>query len=173
MAKKKELKKEEEKRKKELKSSIEFEQSTKSTIITLVIVVVVFVLFYFLTDFILEKSRKLNYKEPKKEEAVIQYKELLYSQVFKQLGEYYVLFYDFKGEDAPYYNEIVKDETKKIYTVDLGNAFNKAIVSETTNKNAQRYLDLKVKDATLIKINNGKNVFYFEGSLLYIKENIK
>lgn len=173
MAKKKELLKEEKKRKQELKSSIEFEQSTKSTIITLVVVVVIFILFYFLTSIILEKSRKLNYKKPEVKEVNINYQELLYSQVFDQLGEYYVLFYDFKGNDAPYYNQLIKDESKKIYTVDLGNFFNKSIVSEQTNKNAQRSKDLKVKEATLMKINNGKNVFYFEGSLLYIADNIK
>lgn len=173
MAKKKEMKKLEEKRKKELKSTVEFEQSTKNTVITLLIVVVVFVLFYFLTDFILEKSRKLNYKEKEKVEAKIQYKEILYSQVFNQPGEYYVLFYDFNAEDAAYYNEISNDTTKKIYTVDLGNEFNKPIVSDVTNTNVQRYEDLKVKEATLLKINNGKNVFYFEGSLLYIKDNMK
>ena len=173
MAKKKELLKQEKKRKKELVDSIEFDQSTKSTIITLVVVVVIFILFYFLTDFILTKSRKLKYKAPEVKEAQIGYQELLYSQVFNQLGEYYVLFYDFKGNDAPYYNEIVKDKTKKIYTVDLGNFFNKEIVSDKTNKNVQQPKDLKVKEATLMKVNNGKNVFYFEGSLLYIKDNLK
>lgn len=173
MVKKKEILKQEKQRKQELKSSIEFEQSTKNTIITLLIVVAIFILFYFLTDLILTKSRKLNYKKPEVKEATIQYQELLYSQVFDQLGEYYVLFYDFKGNDAPFYNQIIKDERHKIYTVDLGSPFNKEIVSKTTNKNAQQSKDLKVKEATLMKINNGKNVFYFEGSLLYIQDNIK
>lgn len=173
MAKKKEILKQEKKRKKELRESIEMEQSTKSTVITLLVVVVVFLLFYFLTDLILNKARKLNYKEPEIKEAKIQYQEILYSQVFDQLGEYYVLFYDFNGSDAPFYNQIVKDDSKKIYTVDLGNFFNKEIVSDKTNKNAQQSKDLRVKEATLMKINNGKNVFYFEGSLLYIQDNIK
>jgi len=173
MAKKKDLIKQEKQRKKELKDSLEFEQSTKSTIITLIVVVVVFVLFYFITDIILNKSRKLNYVEPKEKEVNIQYQELLYTQVFDKAGEYYVLFYDFKGPDASYYNQIVTDNTKKIYTVDLGNPFNKEIVSKETNKNARQSKDLRVKEATLMKIRDGRNVFYFEGSLLYIKDNIK
>lgn len=174
MAKKKQIKKEEEKRKKELKQTLDFDQSIKSTIITLVIVVVVFILLYFVTDYILNKSRKLNYKEPTASNVEIQYTEILTSQVFKQKDiEYYVLFYDFKGNHKSYYDQIVTDTTKKIYTINIGSPFNKGIVSEETNKSVQRYEDLKVKEATLIKINNGKNVFYFEGSLLYIKDNIK
>ncbi len=174
MKKKKEIKKEEDRRKKELRESVEIEQSTKKTILTLLLVVAIFIMFYYITDLILNKSRKLNYKEPENKEAVIQYKELLANQVFKQKDiEYFVIFYDFKGNHAEYYNEIAKDTTKKIYTVDLSNPFNKYIVSEETNKFAQKAEDLKVKEATLIKIKNGKNVFYFEGSLLYIKENMK
>jgi hypothetical protein len=174
MAKKKQIKKEEEKRKKELRQIIDDDQSVRNTIITLVIVVVVFILFYFVTDYILNRSRKLNYKEPVASKVEIQYSEILASQVFKQKDiEYYVLFYDFEGNHKSYYNQIVADETKKIYKVNIGDPFNKNIVSEETNKNVQRYEDLKVKEATLIKINNGKNVFYFEGSLLYIKDNIK
>lgn len=174
MKKKKQIKKEEDKRKKELRQSIEVEQSTKGTILTLLVVAVVFVLFYFATELILEKSRKLNYKKPEIKEATIQYEEILSNQVFKQKeSEYYVLFYDFNGNHADYYNQIAKDETKKIYTVDLGNLFNKDIVSEETNDKVQKAEDLKVKEATLLKVKNGKNVFYFEGSLLYIKENIK
>ncbi len=174
MKKKKQLKKEEEKRKKELRQSVEVEQSVKKTILTLIIVILIFVLFYFITNIILEKSRKLNYKEPTKEEATIQYKDILASQVFKQKdSEYYVLFYDYSGSHAEYYNEIVNDETKKIYTVDLGNFFNKNIISEETNNNVQKHEDLKVKEATLIKIKDGKNIFYYEGSLLHIKEQIK
>jgi hypothetical protein len=174
MAKKKQIKKEEEKRKKELRQTLDSDQSVKNTIITLVIVVIVFVLFYFITDFILNKSRKLNYKEPTASTVEIQYSEILASQVFKQKEtEYYVLFYDFKGNHKSYYDQIATDTTKKIYKVNIGSPFNKGIVSEKTNKSVQRYEDLKVKEATLIKINNGKNVFYFEGSLLYIKDNIK
>lgn len=172
--KRKEIKKEEERKKRELRESVEIEQSTKKTILTLVLVVIVFLMFYYLTDFILNKSRKLNYKEPETVEATIQYKEILANQVFKQKDvEYFVIFYDFKGSHAEYYKQIASDETKKIYTVDLGNPFNKYIVSEETNKSVQKYEDLKVKEATLIKVRNGKNIFYFEGTLLYIKENMK
>ncbi len=122
----------------------------------------------------MNKSRKLNYKEPEKIEATIQYKEILSSQVFKQKeNEYYVLFYDFEGNDAAYYNEIPKNSKKTVYTINMRDPFNKGIESDNANKNVQRFEDLKVKEATLIKIQNGKNVFYYEGKLLYIKDNIK
>ncbi len=171
---KKQIKKEEDKRKKDLRKSLEYNQSIKNTIITLVIVVLFFVGFYLLTNYILNKSRKLNYKEPENKEATIQYKEILASQVFKQNDEeYYVLFYDFDGNDAAYYNQIVSTTELKLYTVNINNPFNKKILSKTTNKDAQRFEDLKVKEATLIKINKGKNIYYFEGNLLYIKENLK
>ena len=155
----------------------EYTQSTKSIIITLVVVLVVFALFYVLTLFINDSSRKLNTKEPEAVEPEIQYLEILGDSTFKMSpNEYYVLFYDFEGPEAVYYDYLVDKyaakENQYIYKVDLGNGFNTKFIAEKTNKKAKKAGDLKVKDATLIKIRKGKNVEYLEGSSQVIAEKL-
>lgn len=148
----------------------EYTQSTKTIIITLVVVLVVFLLFYLITVLINNNERKLNTKEPEKVEAEIGYVEILGDDTFTMIpDEYYVLFYDFEGPEAVYYdylvNQYLQKENEYIYKVDLGNGFNKKFVSEDkTNKKAKKAGDLKVKDGTLIKIRKGKNVEYIEGT---------
>ena len=116
-------------------------------------------------------------KEPTKEEAKIQYDEILASDTFKMNDdEYYVLFYDFDGPEAVYYDYLFSEYASKkdnhIYKVDLGNAFNKKYVSNETNIYANNINELKVKDATLIKISYGSNVSYVEGSSLIIAKEL-
>ena len=156
----------------------EYTQSTKSIIITLLAVAVVFGAFYLITVLINNNNRKLNTKEPEKVEAEIQYKEILGDDTFVMSPkEYYVLFYDFEGPEAVYYDYLfesyLSEEGKYIYKVDLGKGFNTKFVAEDkTNKKAKKASDLKVKDATLIKIKKGKNVEYTEGSSQIIAEKL-
>lgn len=154
--------------------SDQYSQSTKSMIITLVAVLVVFGLFYLMTVVINNKNRKLNTKEPSGDVS-IQYQEILGDDTFTMSPtEYYVLFYDFDGVDAGFYeylfNKYAATEGNYIYKVDLGNGFNKKFVSEETNDDADEAGELKVKEATLIKIKKGKNVDYTEGSKNDISE---
>lgn len=155
----------------------EYTQSTKSIIITLVVVLVVFALFYGLTLFINDSSRKLNTKEPEVVEPEIGYLEILGDNTFiMSPHEYYVLFYDFEGPEAVYFEYLINKyssvEGQYIYMVDLSKGFNSKFVSKETNKKAKKAGDLKVKDATLIKIEKGKNVEYTEGSSQVIAEKL-
>lgn len=147
----------------------EYTQSTKTIIITLLVVIVVFGLFYFITTLVNNSKRGLNTVEPTEEEVSIQYEEILAGMTFDMnQDEYYVLFYDFDGPDATYlgylFDQYASIEGNYIYEVDLGSGFNKNIISKDTNSKAQKASDLKVKDPTLIKIENGKNVEYVEGA---------
>ena len=148
----------------------EYTQSTKSIIITLVAVLVIFLVFYGITVIINNNNRKLNTKEPEETETQIQYLEILGDDTFTMSpDEYYVLFYDFEGPEAVYYDYLFTQyagvENQYIYKVDLGKGFNKKFIAEDkTNKKAKKAGDLKVKDATLIKIQKGKNVKYVEGT---------
>lgn len=164
-------------RKEKRKYIDDYEQSTKTVLITLGVVVGVVLLFYLLTVLINNSKRGLNTKEPTKEEVKIQYDEILASDTFKMNDdEYYVLFYDFDGPEAVYYNYLFSEYASKkdnhIYKVDLGNAFNKKYVSNETNIYANNINELKVKDATLIKISYGSNVSYVEGSSLIIAKEL-
>ena len=157
-------------RKMKQKQVDEYTQSTKSVIITLSVVLGVFLIFYLITVLVNNNDRKLNTKETEEVETEIGYVEILGDSTFTMTpDEYYVLFYDFEGPEAVYYDYLVNQysakENQYIYKVDLGNGFNKKFVAEDkTNKKAKKAGDLKVKDATLIKIEKGKNVDYVEGS---------
>lgn len=156
----------------------DFTQSTKSTIIIMGVVLVIILLFYLLTVAINNKNRKLNTTEKEKTEATIQYKEILADNTFVMFPhEYYVLFYDFDGPEAVYldylFDTYASLENKYIYKVDLGSGFNKKFVSNETNSKASKASELKVKDATLIKIQEGKNVLYAEGSSQVIANALK
>lgn len=157
-------------RKMKQKQEDTYTQSTKNVVITLLVVLGVFLIFYLITILINDNNRRLNTKEPEKEEATIDYKEILGDNTFTMSpSEYYVLFYDFEGPEAVYYDYLFDQysngENQYIYKVDLGKKFNEKFIAEDkTNKKAKKAGNLKVKDATLIKIKKGKNVKYVEGS---------
>lgn len=143
-------------------------QGTKAVLITVGIVLVVFGLFCLITVLINNSKRKLDTKEPTKTAAAIQYQEILGDDTFVMSpDEYYVMFYDFDGPNAIYldylFTQYAGIEGNHIYKVDLGSGFNTKFLSDKTNKKAQKAVQLKVKEATLIKIVDGKNVNYIEG----------
>lgn len=145
----------------------EDEQNIKTTVIMLSIVVIVFVIFYFITVVINNKNRKLNTVDTPIVEATIQYDEILASQTFSMKPvDYYVLFYDFNCPEAVYFDYVYEEFNKEhnIYKVDLSKGFNEKYVSEQSNESASKASELKVKNGTLIRIINGKNVSYFDGN---------
>lgn len=173
MAKKKEILKQEKKRKKELKESLDLDHTSRSVIINFIVVFGVFIIFLVATNIITKLNAKPSY-DSTREKATIQYKEILYGSVFNRPEEtYYVLFYDFDDDNASYYDQLVESTEKKIYKLNLGNGFNKDIISDMGNYNANSIEELKINGTTIMKIVSGKNVHYYEGTLLDIKENIK
>lgn len=160
-------------RKKKENYNDEYSQSTKSILTVVGVVLIVFGLFYLITVLINNSKRGLNTVIPEKTEVSIQYLEILGDDTFTMSPTtYYVLFYDFDGPNAVYYNYIFSQyagvKENHIYKVDLGSGFNTKFLSDKTNKKAQKAGELKVKDATLIKINKGKNISYTEGSMTVI-----
>ncbi len=152
--------------------------NVKKIVITLLVVVAVIAIFYLVTLLINNSKRKLNTTEKKTEEIKIQYQEILANDTFVMPPkEYYVLFYDFDGANAVYYDYLYTQykgskESTPIYKVDLGSGFNKKFVSDKTNSKAKDASQLKVKDATLILIKNGKNVSYTEGGIQNISNSL-
>ena len=138
-------------------SNYEYEERTKNIIITLVVVLLVFGLFYLITVLINNSNRKLNTTDPKPEVSEIQYYEILGDDTFTMSpDEYYVLFYDFEGPSAVYYDymfsKYASGSDQYIYKVDLSNEY------------ASEAGELKVKDGTLIRISYGRNVEYIDSS---------
>ena len=96
--------------------------------------------------------------------STIQYQEILAGQTFNMnQDEYYVIFSDSTGNYYSIYKNIADSQTdKSIYLVDLSNPLNQSYVSDESNKDVQKASDLKVKDNTLIKINNKTNIKYID-----------
>ena len=107
-----------------------------------------------------------GYVETPKPETVFSYDNILKGSVFTRKEKtYYVILMDTYDGDEYIKQAVAKyktDDKKKtpLYIVDLHNGFNKDIIAEKGNPSAQKAEDLKVKDPTLIKIVNGKNVEY-------------
>ena len=138
------------------------------------ILVGIFLIFYLVFAYF---NGEFSSKDTK-EQQEIQNVEIIAGTTFNRSdSEYYVLFYDFDGPEAVYldylFNTYASLENKYIYKVDLGNGFNKKFVSNETNSKASKASELKVKDATLMKVQEGKNVLYVEGSSQVIANALK
>ena len=84
-------------------------------------------------------------------------------------AEYYVIFDDFTENPNQYLTSILfrysnEEETLPIYKVDMSNGFNTKYAGEQGNPSAQKVEDIKINGVTLIKIVNGKNVKFIEGT---------
>jgi hypothetical protein len=115
----------------------------------------VYLIFAFFHGELFHKSEKTP--------ATIQNEEILAGSAYtKQTGEYYVLFYDFDGDNNKYCDGIYntynnKSDKLKMYKVNLGSGLNKNYVANSLEEvNTDNNEGLKVVDATLIKFNEGK-----------------
>ncbi len=156
---------------KKIKKSVNDEVDIKGAIIVVLSIVIIILVMYALTL----GAKKLGwfdlgYTKPSVGNATISYDNILAGMTFNRAdSEYYVLLADFDSEDSIYlrslenlYND-KKDGKLPIYAVNLGNDMNKSVVSEEDNPSAQSPSELKISDATLIKISNGRNVKYVKG----------
>ncbi len=117
------------------------------------------VIFYLIFAFF---HGELFHKSEKEKETIQNIEILAGSAFTKQDGEYYVLFYDFNGDnnklcDGIYnvYNNNGKE--LKMYKVNLGSGLNANYVATSEEMvNTESAETLKVLDATLIKITDGK-----------------
>jgi hypothetical protein len=157
------------------------DEKMPNVIRTLAIVLLIFLAFYGVTVLITSLSRSKsndNNDSTDNTPVEIQYDEILAGETFNvNRSEYYVLFFDFNSNASKSINAYVSTfktnhPTDKLYTVDLSKGFNKSYLSDVSNSSTQTVADLKVKDATLIKISNGANVRYLEGKEA-IKEALK
>ena len=143
-----------------------FNEEFKKLAIIVGIVVLIFIVTYLIIGIFVTKEIKWFQKDTENETiTTIQYKKILAGETFNQnQEEYYVIFSDSEKYNYPVYESLINNNIdKKIYIVDLANPLNKRYISDTGNSSVQNISDLKVKDDTLIKINNKTNVMYIEG----------
>lgn len=111
-----------------------------------------------------------GYTKPERGEIIISYEDATVGTIFNRPDtEYYVVFDDFTENPNQYLTSILfrysnEEETLPIYKVDISNGFNTKYAGEQGNPSAQKVEDIKINGVTLIKIVNGKNVKYIEGT---------
>ena len=111
-----------------------------------------------------------GYTKPERGEIIISYEDATVGTIFNRPDtEYYVVFDDFTENPNQYLTSILfrysnEEETLPIYKVDMSNGFNIKYSGEQGNPSAQKVEDIKINGVTLIKIVNGKNVKYIEGT---------
>lgn len=111
-----------------------------------------------------------GYTKPERGEIIISYEDATVGTIFNRPdAEYYVIFDDFTENPNQYLTSILfrysnEEETLPIYKVDMSNGFNTKYAGEQGNPSAQKVEDIKINGVTLIKIVNGKNVKYIEGT---------
>lgn len=147
----------------------EFNESnndSKRIIKILVGIIVFFALVYFIAALL---TGEIKLKKEKKV-VNIQYDEILVEQTFKQKDStYYVFYYDFSDESNEDLNLMIVsmiDEKNIVFKSDTSNVYNKKFVVDDdtlVKSNPNNISDLKIKEPTLIKINNGKVVNYING----------
>lgn len=142
-------------------------KESKKMVIILCVLLVILGVFYLIVSLATGKI-KLN----EKEEATIQYSEILAGSTFKQnKEEYLVLYYDYTMENAADYTSLIStytssEENPTLYTVDLSRKFNASYIktdNEESNKNPTTAKELKLSNPTLIKIKDKKVTEYMEG----------
>ena len=111
-----------------------------------------------------------GYTKPERGEIIISYEDATVGTILNRPdAEYYVIFDDFTENPNQYLTSILfrysnEEETLPIYKVDISNGFNTKYAGEQGNPSAQKVEDIKINGVTLIKIVNGKNVKYIEGT---------
>ncbi len=165
MAKKKKI--DSKKLKKEIMGGSDEDQMQRMIKILLIVVLfigVVWFVFAIINGEVFGKK-----KEAEKEEIEIQNDIILAGSTFnRNEEEYYVLLYDFDGSNSGTCSAIFtvynNKDSIKMFKVDLGDKMNSSVlVTNAGDVNYSNSAALKVLDATLIKVKNGKAIEVVSG----------
>lgn len=123
--------------------------------------IIIMGLLYVLT------SKNLNDNSVESTETTISYTTVNVGNVFNRpYDNYYVLAYDLQNDENSLYsisnNYMNESGSKKLYTLDLGLKVNQKYVKEVSNKNATKPNELSLTNPTLIEIENGKIIKYYD-----------
>lgn len=143
---------------KKLKKKKDPRQDVMNVVKIIVGIVLAIVLFYVVGAKITDEY-KLNQKN-KIDTSII-----LASKTFSQKStDYYVMFYDFEGEDKESIESIIDTNTAhKFYKVNIKDALNSNYVSIFSDSKAQSADELLVSGTTMVHIVENKNALYVEG----------
>lgn len=137
----------------------------KNIIILLIIVIGISLGIYFLTDNMIKKE---NTNTDTKIETKIDYDIATIGTMFNRIEEeYYVIIYSKENDGNDLDSVLTKyrssDNYIKTYYVDLDKKVNNSVLGDELNQKPSNSNEVKVKEATLYKINNGKVVKCYSG----------
>lgn len=146
-----------------------------SRFIKILLIVVVFILgIYFFTSIFVKKEFDINKDIT---EGQISSNNIIVGSILNRpYDEYYVLVYNSSSNQSTLYESLIylyeqKENSKRIYLVDLDNDLNKKYISEKSNPDAKKIQDFKFGDITLLKIKN-KNVNKYLENIESIKKEL-
>lgn len=140
----------------------------KQLILFILIIMITLGLFYGITTIVLDKknNKKVDNTEEANNDVTIDYNTILAKNILSQSQEAYYVLASFTEDSnvTEYKNTIEKYKNKenslKVYEVDLNSAFNKAYVSDESNLTGE---NITFKETTLIKIENKQIKEVYEG----------
>ena len=157
---------EKKKRLKRIDSGISSENDEMMRMVKILIAVVLVLGAFYLAYAIFSGEISFGKKDDETTPAEIQNIEILAGSTFNRVeDEYFVLYYDFVGDNAKdcvaIYNLYAgKTDKLKMYVVDLHKGFNKQYLTENRSEaNVNDISTLKVMDSTLVKVKSGKTEF--------------
>ena len=167
------------KNKKVIERNLGNNSTEASTIVKIAIgVIIVFVLIYLIFAVL---TGEIKLKKDKKTEPTIQYVEILAETTFKQNSDdYFVLFYEFSGDDVNLLETItqVLENTTKTYKVDLDKKFNTNYIADgedidRTPKNIDELKKIIPKEALARgSVTNTTDINNFFNSIDYSTSNV-
>lgn len=158
---------------KKLKNNYESEDTkeVKSLIIITLIIAAIAVGLYFFTE------KVLNKKSGEEQTTVAEFNNNICTvgtMFNRPEDKYYVFLFDSTSPENSQYQTLLsnyrsKDDSTKIYYVDLSKKFNSFALSDTSNKNPKNVDEVKINNNALIFIENKKVTKYYETTSDYEK----
>lgn len=146
---------------------MENKDELKKLMMFILIVIAILAIFYGITLLATSKNKESEPEEEKDYSTVIDYDTILVSDIYNQSSSaYYVLAVMPNDDNADTYNSklnqyMKKDESLKVYTVDLSSAFNKKYIGEESDFTGKYPI---FKETTLLKIENNTIIEEYQGN---------
>jgi hypothetical protein len=160
--------KNEEVKPKKKKANLNFKDNEVGNLIKIILIITGVVLVLYLVTLVYLKKDEVK-EEENEITATIQYEEILGSKLLSQSPkEYYVFAYKKDDLYLTSYNIYIgnyqyKENSKKVYRMNLDLGFNEQYVGEKSNLKGGKVEELKFADTTLIKVKKKKVVEVYEG----------
>lgn len=147
---------------------MEDKYNIKQMIIFILIIVITLGIFYGITILVTKNKKTTTDDAPSttNEDVSIDYDTILAQNIFNQSEDsYYVLASFNDDENLSTYKDSIdkykaKENSLKVYEIDLDSAFNKNYVSDVSNFKSEYPI---FSETTLLKIENGKITETYEG----------